>query len=64
MEVDLATGETLWTYDNLMDFAPFLKARRLETNAGTFARPPLNGAYYVPHGLFAAHAQVAAADLR
>lgn len=45
IEVDLATGEPLWVYENVTDLGPFVRARNLRTQQ-THARMEAHGADY------------------
>ena len=45
-ELDVATGKPLWVYEHVIDFAPFIAARKLKRTE-TFARVKAMGAYYV-----------------
>jgi hypothetical protein len=46
IEADIATGEALWSFDNVMDFDSYLKPRKIKSQAHN-ARLIVNGAYYV-----------------
>jgi outer membrane protein assembly factor BamB len=46
IEVDIATGQALWTIDNIMDFSPFLTSHDIKRDQ-SFARTTANGVYYM-----------------